>query len=375
MIRRAITASVLFACFWTGWTTPARGQELGKLISDGQSVSGHAHNGRNAGAVAAGVNVPMWPGFFFFNGVRYNFTMVGSDPTVVGAGTTNVPVVIIPLSFSYPNGTVVSPIAMACGDNTSVLTRIQGSPLFTTNVTWVEGNTVVGVTQFTDAFQRANFWAYVSTRSPNYHVLLNPVSTTPVIQVNVPVGKGQTNANNACPQQPLGTVDMTFLDNTLRGLITQLGIGPNTLPLFVAYDMVGLPSTGGFFFGYHTAVQVAPGVFQTYAFGSYTDNQFLGFNVADISILSHELGEWLDDPVSNPVPPWGHIGQVTGCQANLEVGDPLTGSNSTVFTPGFNYHVQDLAFFSWFARQVPSIGVNGWYSTLNAFASPPPVCF
>jgi hypothetical protein len=131
----------------------------------------------------------MWPGFFFFNGVRYNFTMVGSDPTVVGAGTTNVPVVIIPLSFSYPNGTVVSPIATACGDNTSVLTRIQGSPLFTTNVTWVEGNTVVGVTQFTDAFQRANFWAYVSTRSPNYHVLLNPVSTTPVIQVNVPVGK------------------------------------------------------------------------------------------------------------------------------------------------------------------------------------------
>jgi hypothetical protein len=317
----------------------------------------------------------MWPGFFFFNGVRYNFTMVGSDPTVAGAGTTNVPVVIIPLSFSYPNGTVVSPIATACGDNTSVLTRIQGSPLFTTNVTWVEGNTVVGVTQFTDAFQRANFWAYVSTRSPNYHVLLNPVSTTPVQQVPVPAGKGQTMANNACPQQPLGTVDMTFLDNTLRGLITQLGIGPNTLPLFVAYDMVGLPSTGGFFFGYHTAVQVAPGVFQTYAFGSYTDNQFLGFNVADISILSHELGEWLDDPVNNPVPPWGHIGQVTGCQANLEVGDPLTGSNSTVFTPGFNYHVQDLAFFSWFARQVPSIGVNGWYSTLNAFASPPPVCF
>lgn len=182
-------------------------------------------------------------------------------------------------------------------------------------------------------------------------------------------------ANNACPQQPLGTVDMTFLDNTLRGLITQLGIGPNTLPFFVAYDMVGLPSTGGFFFGYHTAVQVAPNVFQTYGFGSYLDNQFLGFNVADISILSHELGEWLDDPVNNPVPPWGHIGQVTGCQSNLEVGDPLTGSNSTVFTPGFNYHVQDLAFFSWFARQQPSIAVNGWYSTLNAFASPPPVCF
>jgi hypothetical protein len=361
--------------FWIAGTTPAPGQELGRLVSDGQSISGQPHNAGKAGIAAAGANVPMWPGFFFFNGVRYNFTMVGSDPTVAGAGTTNVPVVIIPLSFSYPNGTVVSPIAAACGDNTSVLTRIQGSPLFTTNVTWVEGNTVVGVTQFTDAFQRANFWAYVSTRSPNYHVLLNPISTTPVMQVNVPAGKGQTNANNACPQQPIGTVDMAFLDATLRGLITQLGIGPNTLPLFVAYDMVGVPSTGGFFFGYHTAVQVAPGVFQTYSFGSYTDSGLLGQNVADISILSHELGEWLDDPVNNPVPSWGHVGQVTGCQANLEVGDPLTGSNSTVFTPGFNYHVQDLAFFSWFARQQPSIAVNGWYSTLNAFAAPPPVCF
>src|SRR6185369_17820577 len=103
---------------------------------------------------------------------------VGSDPTVAGAGTTNVPVVIIPLSFNI-NGTLISPIAAACGDNISVLTRIQGSPLFTTNVTWVEGNTIVGVTQFTDAFQRANFWSYVSTVSPNYHVLLNPISTTP----------------------------------------------------------------------------------------------------------------------------------------------------------------------------------------------------
>src|SRR5206468_3557173 len=99
----------------------------------------------------------------------------------------------------------------------------------------------------------------------------------PVQQVIVPAGKGQTNANNACPQQPFGTVDFAFLDGQLRNLIAALGIGPNTLPLFVAYDMVGVPSTGGFFFGYHTAVQVAPNVFQTYAFGSYTDTGLLGF--------------------------------------------------------------------------------------------------
>jgi hypothetical protein len=85
MIRRTIAASVLITCLWIAGTTATHGQNLGKLLSDGQSISGHAHNGGNAG-VAAGVNVPMWPGFFTFNGVRYNFTMVGSDPTVVGAG-------------------------------------------------------------------------------------------------------------------------------------------------------------------------------------------------------------------------------------------------------------------------------------------------
>src|SRR5579864_6420343 len=115
---KAIAAAVLIACFWIAGTTPAHAQNLGQLLSDGQSVSGHAHPTGNAGIVAAGVNVPMWPGFFFFNGVRYNFTMVGSDPTVAGAGTTNVPLVIIPLSFSYPNGTLISPLAAACGDNT-----------------------------------------------------------------------------------------------------------------------------------------------------------------------------------------------------------------------------------------------------------------
>ena len=31
---------------------------------------------------------------------------------------------------------------------------------------------------------------------------------------------------------------------------------------------------------------------------------------------------------TNPTPKWGHIGQVSGCQSNLEVGDPLSGTNA-----------------------------------------------
>ena len=97
---------------------------------------------------------------------------------------------------------------------------------------------------------------------------------------------------------------------------------------------------------------------------------------SDTAILSHEVDEWMDDPmIANPTPPWGNTGQVAGCQANLEVGDPLTGTQITPITMpnGFTYHLQELAFFSWFFG-APSIGVNGWYSDNGTFlkdAGPP----
>ncbi len=84
----------------------------------------------------------------------------------------------------------------------------------------------------------------------------------------------------------------------------------------------------------------------------------------------------MNDPFgNNATPPWGHTGQVGGCQNNLEVGDPLTGTNAppVVMPNGFTYHLQELAFFSWFYG-APSIGVNGWFSNNGTFltdAGPP----
>jgi hypothetical protein len=67
-------------------------------------------------------------------------------------------------------------------------------------------------------------------------------------------------------------------------------------------------------------------------------------------------------------------GQATHCEKNLEVGDPLT---STVFAAALNgttYHLQDLAFLPWFARESPSTAINGWYTIANSLATPPAVC-
>jgi len=113
---------------------------------------------------------------------------------------------------------------------------------------------------------------------------------------------------------------------------------------------------------------------QTYSVSMY-DNTSLFAGSGDVSVLSHEIAEWMDDPFTdNPTKPWGNIGQVSGCQGNLEVGDPLSG---TVFTQTMNgkaYHLQELAFVSWFYHQSPSTGVNGWYSNGGAFTTAAAPC-
>ena len=38
------------------------------------------------------------------------------------------------------------------------------------------------------------------------------------------------------------------------------------------------------------------------------------------------------------------------------------------------FHPQELAFFSWFFNQVPSIGRNGVYSNNGTFTSPAQLC-
>ncbi len=95
----------------------------------------------------------------------------------------------------------------------------------------------------------------------------------------------------------------------------------------------------------------------------------------DISALSHEVGEWMDDPNGvNPTKPWGNIGQVSGCQNNLEVGDPLSGTVFSDTLNGKTYHPQELAFYSWFFHQSPSQGINGWYSDGGSFTTAAAPC-
>jgi len=57
----------------------------------------------------------------------------------------------------------------------------------------------------------------------------------------------------------------------------------------------------------------------------------------------------------------------------IVVLDFLTGMTLTTIN-GLTYHPQELAFFSWFFDQVPSLGLDGLYSWGGTFKSPASPC-
>jgi hypothetical protein len=129
----------------------------------------------------------------------------------------------------------------------------------------------------------------------------------------------------------------------------------------VTYNTAFLLPNGGVFLGYHNAIGA-----QTFVVASYNDPGFnlYSYNAADVVVLSHELGEWMDDPFgTNQVPPWGQFGIQPTCSTQLEVGDPLTTATYAYPFAGFEYHIQELAYSSWFTRTSPSLAFNGEYST------------
>jgi hypothetical protein len=316
-------------------------------------------------ASANQAGMPVWEGSFEVLGAKFPFAMIGTNPEQ-GSATSKIPVVIIPLSFSFANGTLLSATQTACGDTASPLTRVTQSPLFQ-NTEFKAGNTVVGTGQYMDAFQRANFWTTVSEKAPGYHIILSPTVGPEAAIVTDPV----TSRTAKGPCGPIAAVDFSELDAQVQNLIFSLQIPSNTLPVFLSYNTFESEGGACCVLGYHSMTSDR----HPYIVAAYTDPNIFSLPIDDIHSLSHELGEWLDDPfIRNFIPAWGNIGQEGSCSFSLETGDPVTGTPFEVTMNGFTYHPEDLVFLPWFAREVPSTSVNGWYTFLNSFSSPQFIC-
>jgi len=353
--------------------------KLGHAMYD---VGVHAHI--TPAQARAGTTVPEFTATQKVGTKSFTYTIVGKNPAVkVSNASTTVNAEIVPVIMKFSNGENWTPTkADSCDPGASALARTQNSPIVKTQAHSF-GGTSVGTVQVTNAFQRAEFWkdAAPGGINPSYGVNLSFKTLKPVT-INVPNAQAFVlNQGISCGNGQVGATQINWLDKHLRTVVIpslkSQGVGTTTFPIFLLHNFVEISGSQCCILGYHSIFSTSAGA-QTYGLAMY-DNTGLFSGSSDISALSHEVAEWQNDPNTasggNPTPSWGNIGQVTGCQANLEVGDPLSGTTFNDPLGGFTYHPQELAFFSWFYHQKPSIGINGWYSdqgTFKTFAAPCP---
>jgi hypothetical protein len=317
--------------------------------------------------------VPTWMGKFRYPvaGVRrvFPFTMVGTSPWA-GSRTTTVPTEIIPIALIFSNGVSL--------DGTTTLAKTVASPLFQPFVSQT------GVTQYGDAVSRGSFYSVVQQHSPDWHVLLGQPTVFPTHTITVPAEDGFEFTGSGSGS-PIGLINTEWFTQQIRSLLLSLNLDPHTLPIFLTYNSFlfsGNPENCCVI-GFHSALASSgPGDshrVNTFVWASYSDHGIFGPAIEDITALSHEIAEWYHDPlIGNVVPAWPQPG--TGaCFSNiLEVGDAIESFPNLSFVVNMGkmeYHPQDVALFSWFARQSPSIGLEGRYSYRGAkLFGPAPSC-
>jgi hypothetical protein len=348
--------------------------------STAHAIGGHFPvSAATRAAIAASVpTVPTWSRTTFVDGKPYPFKMVGKNPFVAEANpVTTISTPIIPLTVTFTgSGNTYDPTAPdpTCIGGSSALTRTLQSPVFATH-TYSIGGTTLGRGQLVDEFQRANFWQYTkpSGINPGYHVVLAP-TVEPALSLSV----SGTEITTPCGR--VGIVDEGAFDALLLSHLPDFaarGATSKTFPLLLLSNVVLSEGTNCCVAGFHASIaNPFDGGLQTFAVAEFDSSKHIKGD-DDIAVVTHEVAEWMDDPTAaNPTPPWGGTGQVqAGCQNNLEVGDPLTGTPFSVAMPnGVTYHPQDLAFYSWFYRNSKSIGINHWYSLVGTFRTPAAPC-
>ncbi len=342
-----------------------------------------AHSLASTLAISPGATIPFWSTVVTspLDGGSYNVSMVGGSPFVAHPGNTNLTYVPIVVKI-HIRGFTFDPTQPANCDAATPMRRFFNSPLFRPNSFGSNGidvtSSVPGGTQLTSAFQRANFWGAVQGTA--YNVTLIPSRLSPIIVDYVANPANQVFGIQPCGPNilPLGTMDINEYDALVQNLAAQYAT-PTQIPVVLSYNVVETEGGGCCVIGYHNAVPLPNGT-QIYSVGTYVDPNIFSGGIADIYPWSHELAEMFDDPFVQSIPgvpggfsndltpAWGHTGQVSGCQNNLETGDPLTGvvTASIVGDGGFTYHYQDEAFLNWFYR-TPSTATGGKGSFLGTF--------
>ena len=304
-------------------------------------------------------SVPHFSGSFESQGKPYRFTIVGAKPQ--SNGTTEVPVQIIPISLFFEefvdeNG---APIVLDAGP---AVTRVQSSPNFR------NAQYATGTTQFADAVQRAQFYGIASKE---WHTLLSAPKILKPVRIAVPRGDAKVYRNPSTGVL-YAIVDTDFFLSHLNTMIQMANLAPDALAIALTSNVFLSPQKDikkCCVLGFHTSFDVGEMAqvkfIQTFIWASWVEQGILGPGLADVTPMSHEISEWMNNPFgSNDVPAW-QVPNTAGCQSNLETGDPLAlmpNAGYPVLIDGFTYHPQNQVLMQWFQRGAASDAFEGAFS-------------
>ncbi|MEO8926256.1 MAG: hypothetical protein ABI306_03750 [Caulobacteraceae bacterium] len=280
-----------------------------------------------------------WTFTYTYKGKTYNEKFVGNAPT--GAAAT-IPSFVIPLKLVVGGETFSTSTVQ--GNGQTALADTTASPIYQSVIDFQEAGADLGTTQYIDAFNRESFWPTV-LGNPGYHVLLGAPTVLPEVTITVPAASGHTGTEFGVH---VALVDINYIDGQLHSILAaNPQITAKSIPTFVAYNTYET-SGGCCIGGYHSAQGGAAYMLFDYVGKSGAFSQ-------DVSALSHEMGEWLNDPLTTNNSPCGIY----------ENGDPLEREANFGDYPyvvgTMTYNLQDLA-------QPPYFGAPA-STTLNGRAS------
>lgn len=367
----------------------------------GSSSNSNAANKRATGGVPnlVGLNtVPTFAGAFAspfpsIDGFQSDgfttvspFVMIGNNPQFGGTTTIPANITTVSLQLLNPTGGVAATVPFAPFED-----LMEDSPNFR------DSNYSVGRTQFGDAVQRAEFF---NVMGPDWHTKLSPnivnrasIQVPPTVEIQFADGTiitvpGYITTTAADGSTVVFMLDLLFslldfnqaVNDINGGMFNTNAINyhayPNTF-LFSVVDEKG--DTTCCVAGFHEYI-FDPTQFPVprwiYAFTPWISPGIFGGGFQDVTALSHETSEALNDPFGNNiVPTWQFPGIPGSCQANLETGDPVevlpvatvpvvTREGNEVFT----YHPQTEALLEWFEIGNPSNAIGGAFSYPNTSA-------
>lgn len=348
---------------------------VAKLAPNQQSATGFS--------LAHVISVPNFQGSFGSRGKTWHFTMIGAPPS--GGAAINVPAKIVAVSLKLQNADLVTFTSVSvAGFKTPAL----NSPNFQL-ATYSSGKGI----QFADAVQRAEFF---HTMKLSWHTSLKPVSIVQSLTITVPrfttitlngkktkVRTYFTSKSNDGHTVVL-LLDQFFNQNIFNLVVNEINAGRFTtgalnIALFPNTYLYSVNSSGGVgpccTLGFHTFFTDNGTPTESrwvFAFASYMSPNVFGGGFRDVTALSHEISEAVDDPfVNNLVPAWQFPGESGTCQNDLEVGDPVEVLANAVFpvTIGTKtYHPQTEALLQWFEQKSTSNAISGSFSYPNTKA-------